>query len=351
MGIKRVVDTSFWTDSKVENFTPEDRYFMLYLLTGPYTTQLGIYEISIRRVAFELGYSDDVVKALIERFENIHGIIIYSKETNEIAVKNFLRHSIIKGGAPVRDCLIKELKAVKNKELIARVFAHIKGYEGLNATVKKIIEEYEAKNGLLAYSNESKRDNETENENENDNDNENDNENDVSYPDTLNESLSAAEAARKSFQLIIDAWNSLGLSKITHIIPGTEWNDLLTDRIREYGADAVLEAIEKIKASDFLQGGGENGWTINFGWFLKPDNFPKVLAGNYSNRFGGKRTEPVPSWMNKDEESPIQRASREMQKVLERIKGENNAEPVNDNLSERVAALKERIGGGGMYGG
>ena len=46
MGIKRVVDTSFWTDDKVLEFTPEDRYFMLYLLTNPHTTQLGIYSIS-----------------------------------------------------------------------------------------------------------------------------------------------------------------------------------------------------------------------------------------------------------------------------------------------------------------
>ena len=30
MGIKRIVDTGFWTDGKVEDFSPEDKYFMLY---------------------------------------------------------------------------------------------------------------------------------------------------------------------------------------------------------------------------------------------------------------------------------------------------------------------------------
>ena len=29
MGIKRIVDTSFWTDGKVDEFTPEDKYLML----------------------------------------------------------------------------------------------------------------------------------------------------------------------------------------------------------------------------------------------------------------------------------------------------------------------------------
>lgn len=176
MGIKRIVDTSFWTDGKVDEFSPEDKYFMLYLLTNPFSTQLGIYEISIKQVAFQLGYSMDAVKVLIDRFENKYKMILFSPETNEIAIKNFLRHSIIKGGAPVRDCLIKELKKVKDRELIARVFSHIKGSESLNETVKRIIAEYEEKNGALSYSNEK------------DNENDNDNENEVSYPDTGNES-------------------------------------------------------------------------------------------------------------------------------------------------------------------
>ena len=339
MGIKRIIDTAFWTDSKVENFTPEDRYFMLYLLTNPYTTQLGIYEISIRRVAFELGYSDDAVKALIERFAKTHGIIIYSKETGEIAIKNFLRHSIIKGGAPVRDCLIKELKAVKNKELVSAVFSHIKGYEGLNATVKKLIHEYEEKNGLLTYTNQS---------NENENDNDNDNENDVSYHDTSDVSLSAPPEKEKGFQKIIDAWNDLGLSKITKIIPGTEWDTQLTDRIREHGLDAVMGAIEKIKVSDFLKGGGPDGWMINFGWFIKPDNFPKVLAGNYDSRFGGRRTEPVPEWMKKNEAEEAQNDVLRMQREADRIRAERNAAQQNADLTERVEALKERLQGGGQ---
>lgn len=176
MGIKRIVDTSFWTDGKVDEFSPEDKYFMIYLLTNPFTTQLGIYEISIKQAAFQLGYSVDAVKTLIERFENKYEIIVYSKATTEIAIKNFLRHSIVKGGAPVRDCLIKELKAVKNKELIAQVFSHIKGSEDLNETVKNIISEYEEKNGVLNYCNEK--------QNEKDNENENDNDNEVSYHDT-----------------------------------------------------------------------------------------------------------------------------------------------------------------------
>ncbi len=196
MGIKRIVDTSFWTDPGTEDFTPEDKYFMVYILTNPFTTQLGIYGLSIKNAAFHLGYSNESVQNLIDRFENKYGIIIYSKETKEIAIKNFLRHSIVKGGAPVRDCLIAEMKKVKNKDLIARVFSHIKGDESLNETVKSIIAEYEEKNGVLHYCNEKQ------NEKGNEKDNENENDNEVSYPDSYNESLN------DTFKIIISHLNT-----------------------------------------------------------------------------------------------------------------------------------------------
>lgn len=166
MGIKRIVDTAFWTDGKVDEFSPEDKYFMLYLMTSPFTTQLGIYGISVKQIAFQLGYSIDTVRVLLERFENKYEIIIYSQETSEIAIKNYLRHSIVKGGFPVRDCLIKEMAKVKNKDLIAQVFAHIKSREDLNKTVAEIISEYEEKNGALSYSNEKDNENDNDNENE-----------------------------------------------------------------------------------------------------------------------------------------------------------------------------------------
>lgn len=190
MGIKRIVDTSFWTDGKVDYFSPEDKYFMLYLLTNPFTTQLGIYEFRLKQAAFQLGYTEETVKVLLDRFAKKYGIILYSQETDEIALLNFLRHSIIKGGAPVRDLLIKEIKQVKNKELISMVFAHIKRYDSLNATVNHIIAEYESQNGELHYCNEKNNDNQI--------DNDNDNDNDVSYHDTSDDTFTEPSKKERS---------------------------------------------------------------------------------------------------------------------------------------------------------
>lgn len=160
MGIKRIVDTDFWTDDKVMmEFSPEDRLFMLYLLTNPHTTQLGVYKILPKQMAFELGYSSDTINVLLDRFENKYNMIRYSKVTSEIAVRNYLKYSIVKGGKPVLDLLTKEANRVKDKTLVAYINESASFSE--NATVKEFCELF--------------------NDNENDNENDNDNENEDSY--------------------------------------------------------------------------------------------------------------------------------------------------------------------------
>ena len=108
MGIKRVVDVNFWNDDKVvELFSPEDKYFMLYIITNPHTTQLGIYSINIKTMAFELGYSSETIRVLLERFEKKYKLIKYDTNTKELAIKNYLKHSIIKGRCTSKGLLDK----------------------------------------------------------------------------------------------------------------------------------------------------------------------------------------------------------------------------------------------------
>ena len=274
MGIKRIVDTSFWTDGKVDEFSPEDKYFMLYLLTNPFSTQLGIYEISIKQVAFQMGYSVDAVKVLIERFENKYRVIFFSKETNEIAIKNFLRHSIIKGGAPVRDCLIKEMRKVKNKELISKVFAHIKGMDTLNETVKNIITEFEEKNDNIKYSNEK--------DNEKDNDNENDVSYHVSCNDSSHESFTPPQK-KVDCKEIVDLFNSICVSFPSVRSLSEARKKAIKARLNTYTVEQFKTMFEMAEASPFLKGQNIRNWQANFDWLIKDGNFAKVLDGNYSD--------------------------------------------------------------------
>lgn len=86
---------------------------------------------------------------------------------------------------------------------------------------------------------------------------------------------------------VLRAWNALsdlGIKSVIALNPGTSRYQLLNARLKQYGADNVLKAIEQIRHSSFLQGQGKNGWTVTFDWFLKPNNFIKVFEGQYVDR-------------------------------------------------------------------
>lgn len=141
MGVKRIVNTDFWSDGMViDCFSPEDKYFMLYLLTNPHTKQLGIYKLSKKQASFETGYSLDTIETLIVRFQNNYKIIIYSENTYEIALLNYLKHSILNGGKPVYDCIRKDLNDVRDKGLINDVYVHLEEYfnESSSVAMKEI---------------------------------------------------------------------------------------------------------------------------------------------------------------------------------------------------------------------
>ena len=115
MAIYRTILMSFWTDSKVaDDFTPEDRYFYLYLFTNPHTNLCGCYEISIKQAVTETGYSKDTIENLIERFEEYHNVIRYSPTTKEILLLNWHKYNWTKS-EKFRKPLLAEIGRVKNK--------------------------------------------------------------------------------------------------------------------------------------------------------------------------------------------------------------------------------------------
>ena len=84
---------------------------------------------------------------------------------------------------------------------------------------------------------------------------------------------------------VVEAWNALGIQTIKKVPPSTtKTGQMLRARIKEYGIGSVLEAIEMVRASDFLMGNNSKGWTPTLDWFSRPNNFPKVVNGNYQNK-------------------------------------------------------------------
>ena len=86
-------------------------------------------------------------------------------------------------------------------------------------------------------------------------------------------------------QRIINEWNTLeefGITPVKRMTPKRE--QAVKARIRQNHMDDILEAIENIRHSSFLQGQNKEGWMITFDWFLKPGNFAKVFEGQYADK-------------------------------------------------------------------
>lgn len=123
----RSIQTSFWSDSKiVDDFTPEDRYFYLYILTNEKSNQLGCYELSINQMCRDTGYNEETIKKLIERFSKIHKIIDYDFSTKEIYIKNWYKYNWL-DSVNTKICIDKEfclLKSIKLKDMVSPFIAH-----------------------------------------------------------------------------------------------------------------------------------------------------------------------------------------------------------------------------------
>lgn len=136
--------------------------------------------------------------------------------------------------------------------------------------------------------------------------------------DTEEKPVTAKDSVKPGdVQKVINEWNKLqefGISPVIRMTPSRM--KMLKARIREYGADKVLEAIEKTKKSDFLMG-RKKDFAIDFGWFIRPNNFLKILEGKYDNRgdvhngFNGKTQRdvnpliPLGEWNGEESDTPF----------------------------------------------
>ena len=120
------------------------------------------------------------------------------------------------------------------------------------------------------------------------------------------------------YEEIVRHWNTLPdpIAKIAKISSRGDRRKLLNARIKDYGIENIHNAIEEIPKSDFLMGKGNKGWSISFDWFVRPNNFPKVLEGNYRGRIKGTTTTG---------NSYVDAISQRFDPVVEFMKGEDGS--------------------------
>ncbi len=92
MSKQRLINTKFWDDAYISNLDPIEKLLFLYLLSNPLTNILGIYEIELRRIAFDTGIDKDMILKIFERFEKDCKVVYVN---GHIVIINFLKHQNI----------------------------------------------------------------------------------------------------------------------------------------------------------------------------------------------------------------------------------------------------------------
>lgn len=125
----RMIDTNLWKDPKVtDNFTPEDKYFWVYLLTCDYGNLSGVFEISLKQISRDMGYSEESVRNLIYRFTEIHKMIAYNYETQEAFIFNWYKYNWTKSPLFEKSLLkhTSKIKCVEFKEIVEKMYEEFK---------------------------------------------------------------------------------------------------------------------------------------------------------------------------------------------------------------------------------
>lgn len=119
-----------------------------------------------------------------------------------------------------------------------------------------------------------------------------------SSTDNTGSGVAAAGGGRGGNSPFVSLWNEAikaagsPIRTIRSVTPGTKRHTLVLGLVQQYGEDGVREAIGRLLACDYTNGGSNIGWLPTFDWFVQPDNFQKVLEGNF---FDGRAAPEPPA--------------------------------------------------------
>lgn len=227
---------------------------MIYLTANiPYTTKM---------LADELGFDESVITVALSALEHF-GMI--SRDEGQLSIPGWEEHQNVEGMERVRE----QNRLRKREERERKKLA-------INDT-----------KATVTYDSHSmSRDSHA---TDIDIDIEEDKENNIVSNDTIR---------RTEVQRVVAAWNQIGVNPVSRMTASASRYKMIAARIKEYGIDDVLQAVEKIKGSTFLRGENKSGWMITFDWFAKPNNFLKVLEGQYDDKQPPRQSKMWEDWIN-----------------------------------------------------
>lgn len=88
----RYVNTAIWDDDWFTELDALEQHLFIYFLTNAYSNIAGIYQIPLKKIAFETGMDSEKVKKILARFD-ADGKVFY--EMGWIVMKNWQKHQML----------------------------------------------------------------------------------------------------------------------------------------------------------------------------------------------------------------------------------------------------------------
>jgi len=302
MATYRQVFISFWQDSYILDLDAEGKLLYIYLLTNTKTTQCGIYELPIKVIQFETGLDKKVIEQYLKKFESDKKIL-YSKETAEVFILNWLKYNNI-DSPKVIACIKKELMQVKNKEYIA-LFVQIAEKLGYPTDEFKALLNtlsipypYPIDTVSIPYGEEKEEEKEKEEEREIYNDISDEilstEETVDASPSQSTPSIKPAENKKDASEVklkpsdVVEMYNSICVSLPKVVTLSEKRKKQIRALLKKIRDETELRTVfMKAEESDFLSGRSGRWNGCNFDWLINYNNFIKVLEGTYDNKETG----------------------------------------------------------------
>lgn len=121
---ERGFQTELWTDPFIQGLPPEAKLLFIYLWTNKHCNQAGLYEITLKTIAFDTSLPQESLPALPKHLEPK---VTWYPEQNLIWVKNFLKRQCKSQSFLI--AAVKSLKTISNNGLVKEFIEHNQSFD------------------------------------------------------------------------------------------------------------------------------------------------------------------------------------------------------------------------------
>ena len=295
----RTLKMDFWSDPFIEDLPYMGKYVYLYLITSPHTNNLGILDISRKKIAYETGMTVEDVETQIEDLRSKGKLFV---DGTSILLINFIKNQTY-NSQNMKTHLYMIFPLVESRGFRAALLGKYpflggktvddsqKGIGGVSIPLQGVSIPIEGDGIPL-------RENELEVEYEVEREVEEEKEKDLKDCGAVAPLCSAPHADSPKLKPkprgidcpcsdIAELWNEICTSLPRVVELSETRKKAIKARWKEnplrQNLDWWRELFSSIESSDFLTGRTGKGGRFGFDWFLSPKNIVKTVEGNYAN--------------------------------------------------------------------